>query len=140
MEDYFKNLQYISSNDECLENYTDSLSKQHEIPKILYHYTNIDAFQGIINNKKLWLTNSKFFNDPKEVIYGFNYISRQIRKQFKNNRYLKDSFKEWKSNFDANLEHRYVCCFSKKYDDLPLWACTQVTKVYASNLKEKIIY
>lgn len=52
MEDYFKNLQYISSNDECLENYTDSLSKQHKIPKILYHYTSIDAFQGIINNKK----------------------------------------------------------------------------------------
>lgn len=60
--------------------------------------------------------------------------------KFQNNRYLKDSFKTWKSNFDANLEHRYVCCFSKKYDDLPLWACTQVTKVYASNLKEKIIY
>lgn len=122
MEDYFKNLQYISSNDECLENYTDSLSKQHEIPKILYHYTNIDAFQGIINNKKLWLTNSKFFNDPREVSYGFNNISRQIRKQFKNNRYLKDSFKEWKSNFDANLEHKYVCCFSKNYDYLPLWS------------------
>ena len=61
MEDYFKNLQYISSNDECLENYTDSLSKQHKIPKILYPYTSIDAFQGIINNKKIWLTNSKFF-------------------------------------------------------------------------------
>lgn len=122
MEDYFKNLQYISSNDECLENYTDSLSKQHKIPKILYHYTSIDAFQGIINNKKIWLTNSKFFNDPSEVSYGFNYISRQIPKQFKNNRYLKDSFKTWKSNFDANLEHRYVCCFSKKYDDLPLWS------------------
>lgn len=122
MEDYFKNLQYISSNDECLENYTDSLSKQHKIPKILYHYTSIDAFQGIINNKKIWLTNSKFFNDPSEVSYGFNYISRQIPKQFKNNRYLKDSFKTWKSNFDANLEHRYVCCFSKKYDDLALWS------------------
>lgn len=122
MEDYFKNLQYISSNDECLENYTDSLSTPNKIPKVFYHYTSIEAFKGIINNKKLWLTNSKYFNDPSEVDYGFNYISKQIPKQFKNNQYLKDSFNTWKSSFDANLEHRYVCCFSKNYDYLPLWS------------------
>lgn len=122
MEDYFKNLQYVSSNDECLENYTDSLSTPNKIPKVFYHYTSIEAFQGIINNKKLWLTNSKYFNDPSEVDYGFNYISKQIPNQFKNNQYLKDSFNTWKSSFDANLEHRYVCCFSKNYDYLPLWS------------------
>ena len=122
MEDYFKNLQYVSSNDECLENYTDSLSTPNKIPKVFYHYTSIEAFKGIINNKKLWLTNSKYFNDPSEVDYGFNYISKQIPNQFKNNQYLKDSFNTWKSSFDANLEHRYVCCFSKNYDYLPLWS------------------
>ena len=90
MEDYFKNLQYVSSNDECLENYTDSLSTPNKIPKVFYHYTSIEAFQGIINNKKLWLTNSKYFNDPSEVDYGFNYISKQIPNQFKNNQYLKE--------------------------------------------------
>ena len=122
MEDFFKHLQYVRSNDESLENYSDSLSPPDKISKVFYHYTSIEAFKGIINNKKLWLTNSKYFNDPSEVDYGFNYISKQIPNQFKNNLYLEDSFNAWKSRFDAKLEHRYVFCFSKKYDDLPLWS------------------
>lgn len=55
MENYLKNLKYVPSNDESLENYSDSLSKQKQIPKVLYHYTSIEAFKGIINNKKYGL-------------------------------------------------------------------------------------
>ena len=51
MENYLKNLKYVPSNDESLENYSDSLSKQKQIPKVLYHYTSIEAFKGIITIK-----------------------------------------------------------------------------------------
>lgn len=68
MEDYFKNLQYISSNDECLENYTDSLSTPNKIPKVFYHYTSIEAFKGIINNKNYGLQTVSILMIPVKLI------------------------------------------------------------------------
>lgn len=137
MEDYFKNLQYVSSNDECLENYTDSLSTPNKIPKVFYHYTSIEAFQGIINNKNYGLQTVSILMILVKLIMDLTTYQNKYQTNSKQS-IFKDSFNTWKSSFDANLEHRYVCCFSKIMITYLYGACIQGIKDYVLNLKETI--
>lgn len=34
--------------------------------KLLYHYTNLNAFENILNKSSLWLTDYRFLNDTEE--------------------------------------------------------------------------
>ena len=38
--------------------------------KLLYHYTGINGFMGIMENRELWATNSKYLNDKMECRQG----------------------------------------------------------------------
>ena len=39
--------------------------------KRLYHYTDLNGLQGIISNKDLWLTDSRYSNDSEEMRHGY---------------------------------------------------------------------
>lgn len=40
-----------------------------------YHYTNTEGLLGILDSNELWLTDSKFLNDPYEKTHGLNVIA-----------------------------------------------------------------
>ena len=44
----------------------------------LYHYTDIYGLEGIIKNKKLWLSERNYMNDINDELFIQNYISRQF--------------------------------------------------------------
>jgi hypothetical protein len=36
------------------------------IPKILWHYTDLEGFRGIVNSKQIYATNVRYLNDKEE--------------------------------------------------------------------------
>lgn len=90
-------------------------------PKLLYHYTSIDAFKGIIDNKHLRMTKYDQLNDTSEVVLAKNLLIRKI-KEYNNpseyqgfKEYLLDGLKDFK---DLNI---YITSFSEKGNDLEQW-------------------
>lgn len=41
---------------------------------VLYHYTTTDGFKGIIGTKRLWFSDLRTTNDPREIIFGLGRI------------------------------------------------------------------
>jgi hypothetical protein len=49
--------------------------------KNIYHYTNSNGLLGILNSKKLWLTEFSYMNDPDEIQHGMKkYYERVLVK------------------------------------------------------------
>ena len=59
--------------------------KNATIPKVLYHYTCIDAFISIMQNRNFWISNIRYMNDSQEFINGKtifkNVIQRRLQKE-----------------------------------------------------------
>ena len=45
----------------------------------LYHYTSQDGLLGILQNKKLWMTNILYLNDSSEFEYTLNIVKKEIK-------------------------------------------------------------
>lgn len=93
-------------------------------PKILYHYTTLDAvINGIINsdikgqtNLCLWATHCEYLNDPKDNIIGEN-ILQDIPE-------VKDILDYDLSKYQFNKNYgqvNYILSFSTTCDSLPMW-------------------
>lgn len=96
-------------------------------PPILHHYCSVEAFFGIISSKILWLTSSKYANDPDE-----NLICLKILEKIgKKNKY-KDKNNQISEIFHQNIFHvdelsANVFCMSEVPDDLNQW------RIYGDN-------
>ena len=51
--------------------------------KSLYHYTNFNAFGGIIEKKEIWLSNVRSMNDRKEMMHFMDALRIVILKDLK---------------------------------------------------------
>ena len=40
----------------------------------LYYYCSMDAFHGIVESKRLWASDLKAMNDPREVNLGLDFV------------------------------------------------------------------
>lgn len=87
----------------------------------IYHYTSAPGFQGIIENRELWLTNTEFVNDITEC--------KMLQEEAKNglfneeelsfNKYLKERWKDFICGKESN--NYYIASFSKESDSLEQW-------------------
>lgn len=93
-----------------------------EYPEQVCHYTNADAFLGIIKNKELWASHILFQNDKKEALYSLDLLSESLYEN-------KAAFA--KNNIDIQKLLSYIkpltgqqiftISFSEKRDDLNQW-------------------
>lgn len=49
-----------------------------KFPETVYHYTNANAFLGIIQNKELWASHIRFQNDKEEAIYSLDILEEVL--------------------------------------------------------------
>jgi hypothetical protein len=47
----------------------------------LYHYTSLDAVQGIIADAGLWATDIHYFNDAAELSYTAQLLAHEIQRR-----------------------------------------------------------
>lgn len=101
-----------------------------EMPSILYQYTDIDAFCGIIENNEIWATHWRYLNDKNELKYGFDQMLFWIQK-LKKKKYLPDT-QEFLSQVEKKLcnvpdflpledKDLYIVSLSKQKDLLSQW-------------------
>ncbi|MES2019578.1 MAG: DUF2971 domain-containing protein [Pseudomonadota bacterium] len=88
---------------------------------IIYHYTSLDGFRGIIESEDMWLTESAFLNDASEVIHGMQ-ISQEI---FKTLQIESEPIKGYLSDvIHTPIDKRpriNIGCFSNARNNLSQW-------------------
>jgi hypothetical protein len=100
------------------------------VPDVLYHYCPLNSFFGIVMNKNLRLSFSKYSNDPSESQIGV-LVLKEIFQQSKNE--LEKQFIEEAIKYHEQTKNRivfnypYVLCLSEKPEDLNQW------RIYADN-------
>lgn len=50
-------------------------------PDVLWHYTNANGLQGILETDRLWATDARFLNDSQELAYGMD-LAREVLASF----------------------------------------------------------
>lgn len=55
------------------------MAKRHAVPNVLYHYTSIEAFQSIIESKKMRATRYDQMNDKRELRTGVQNLLKAIK-------------------------------------------------------------
>lgn len=93
----------------------------NNMPKLLWHYTSIDAFKGIIDNECLFMTKYDQLNDSSEVEYARNIMLDYLHSFHCDSRY--QQFKNWVISVLENYINRplFITSFSEKEDDLDQW-------------------
>ncbi len=83
---------------------------------IIFHYTDLQGFKGIIENRELWFSHVTSLNDPQELLYGRNIIETEIDKKILSKKYIliKPYLREIKQYLDylaSNIFDFYVSCY-----------------------------
>jgi Protein of unknown function (DUF2971) len=92
----------------------------------LYHYTNLDGLQGILNKRMLWSSHTGSFNDPAELQYGKDLIVSELtqKKNVVTHREIQTLLEELISLikiYDTVFYHNYVTCFCESGNLLSQW-------------------
>jgi hypothetical protein len=120
----------------ALSYFLDSLGSYHEYlvqtiapDQLIYHYTNLDALNGIVSYHDLWLTNSQYSNDKDESRHG-NEIARGVVRIYLQNAKSEDTPDALKIAYADVLSSLievppvggfYICCFCEEDNLLSQW-------------------
>lgn len=107
------------------------LENKDEGNDLLYHYTNIDALKGIIENRELWITKSSFLNDfaeTKHIKKIFDSIMENVKAE--GNAELKNILNSVKFGIDYY--------FDDKADEKGIDYCSEIKEYINNNLKRRI--
>ena len=87
---------------------------------LIYHYTSVEGFKGIIETSELWLTNTEFVNDTTEC----NTLQKEKnlfgKEELSFNRYLIKQWEIFSKKRNESLNY-YIVSFSKVHDLLEQW-------------------
>ncbi len=97
-----------------------------DISRCLYHYTTLDGFRGIIDNRGFWFGHATSFNDPNELLYGRDLIQDVLNEYIKleNREPLRQCLEAILQNvsvFGTHLYHVFVACFCESPNLLSQW-------------------
>lgn len=92
-------------------------------PQVLYHYTDANAFLGIITKKEIWASHIRFMNDYTEFKFAINKFKDLIEKFIKGKKIEdKSSSKEIIKNFEmVGKIDVFIFSLSEKKDELNQW-------------------
>ena len=95
-----------------------------KIPQILYHYTDANAFAGIITKKEIWASHIRFMNDYTEFKFAIDKFKELIEEFIKGKKIVdKTSSEEIIEKFETLIGKIDVFIFSlsEKKDELNQW-------------------
>lgn len=94
-------------------------------PGVLHHYTTADGLMGILKSGRLWATNSRYLNDPTELLYGVRLIRSVITEELATRPARRlGPYAEWirfmLDEYEQNAKV-YLCCLCENGDLLSQW-------------------
>ncbi|RJP64797.1 MAG: DUF2971 domain-containing protein [Ignavibacteriales bacterium] len=94
---------------------------------VLYHYTTLEGFKGIINNRSIRCSEIHTMNDPSELKYGKELFESCITDLIKENEkhYIIEILEQLKSYIEylqlPHFRRHFIACFCKKDNLLSQW-------------------
>jgi hypothetical protein len=82
-------------------------------PRVLYHYTNVLGFMGILDSEELKVSNILYMNDASELEYG----KRLVEKLFGELRSDPAELPGFLSSLELCLRESHICAFSMSEKD-----------------------
>jgi len=86
---------------------------------IIYHYCSVEAFNAIIQNKRLWLSSVYNLNDYKEIHWIKDKIFKKIKDSINKDNFQK--YKTFEELYSTQLPNVYIASFSQGSDLLSQW-------------------
>ncbi|MDD5228517.1 MAG: DUF2971 domain-containing protein [Methylococcales bacterium] len=99
------------------------LIETEEPPKLIYHYTSLEGFAGIVQNRSLWLSDYSYLNDKHELTYGIDII-REVASEILNltdKQIVLDLLQAWENNIGQFENRVCIASFSADGDSLSQW-------------------
>ncbi|BFL13422.1 hypothetical protein LIZ64_02170 [[Clostridium] hylemonae] len=95
----------------------------------IYHYTTLNALQGILDNNEFWVTKSDFLNDKSEFQYTYDLFRNNFLCNITELSFRKKLINEFDAliNEDNDISRKplngyYIASFSTDSDNLALWS------------------
>jgi hypothetical protein len=87
--------------------------------ELLYHYTSLDAFQKILESRKLWASHIRYMNDTSEQSLLWDQVRTRIATRLQWTVGVEHEWLErlYSSTESPSLVDTYVICFSKDGGD-----------------------
>ena len=85
----------------------------------LYHYTDLNAFLSIIQQRKLWLTGVFNLNDSQEIYWALNKIKERLHDV--RNKCGDNNARDLWEMIENNSTEAYICSLSSDGDRLSQW-------------------
>jgi hypothetical protein len=99
---------------------------QYRPTQTLFQYTTVDGLFGILKSKKMWLSDLRRANDPREIDLGFEKIIEALKSVAQSEHRaakaeLLSHLIERLTGYFQNVQV-FCTCFSLAVDELPMWA------------------
>lgn len=92
-------------------------------PSIVYHYTSLEGFLGIVNSRSVWMTDFSYLNDRREVRYGLDLLLEAVNEM--GDKAIRDDVRNllsaWKEKLEVSTNRICITSFSGEDDSLSQW-------------------
>lgn len=92
-------------------------------PEVIYHYTDINGFKGMVESGSIWLSDYSYLNDATELSHGAKLISDRASKMLKLPEYKlsHELIQSWIKGINDVNHKVYIASFSSDPDNLSQW-------------------
>lgn len=92
-------------------------------PKVVYHYTSLEGFMGIVNSRAVWMTEFSYLNDRREVSYGLELLLDTIRHlaETEQDDDVRGLLSAWSERLAGAPNRVCITSFSADSDSLSQW-------------------
>lgn len=94
--------------------------EDRQLPSELYHYTDSAAFQGMVENREIWATDTRYLNDTSELQWASHVIGNAIDTMKPESEDESELIARLKvTSYQKDLLYAvYIASFSENNDDL----------------------
>lgn len=92
-------------------------------PDLVYHYTSLEGFVGIIQSRSLWLSDYSYLNDRRELTHGVDVVCEVADEMLRTHpeSAVGELLLAWKRNLSATTHRVCIVSFSADEDSLSQW-------------------
>lgn len=97
---------------------------ESSLPDLVYHYTSHDGLMGILGNKQVWATNTRFLNDASEGLHAVEYAQNAIMNKINRDSLTVEevaALEAMSSAAGTAASRHYTTSFSEEGDSLSQW-------------------
>lgn len=100
---------------EYIDEHEKYLASRRESGDVVYHYTSLDAFHGIISDGVIWASDARMLNDRFEVHYALEHMQAVLAEDKHASGQPLDAI------FRPSRAVQFVTCLSRSRDQLSQW-------------------